>query len=183
MFVVKYQEMHRVAREPDGSMMLYIGAENWPFPVPLVRKNGVWRFNAETGQMEVLFRRIGDNELTAITGCHEFVAAEKQSEANPSTLKTADNFPASLVTKVADKSGGGQRALYHGYYFHVLAKRPDGRFTMIAYPAEYRSSGVMTFVVTDQNLVYEKDLGLHTSAIASAMTGFHKDASWRDADE
>jgi hypothetical protein len=183
MFVVKYQEMHRVAREPDGSMALYIGAENWPFPVPLVQKNGVWRFNAEAGQKEVLFRRIGDNELAAIASCHQFVADEKQNQANPSALKTADNFPASLITKAADKSGSGQRALYHGYYFHVLAKRADGRFTMIAYPAEYRSSGVMTFVVTDENLVYEKDLGPNTSAIASALTGFHKDASWHDADE
>lgn len=183
MFVQKYQEMHRVGREADGSMTLYIGAENWPFPVPLVQKNGVWRFNAEAGQMEVLFRRIGDNELSAIASCHKFVADEKQSQTNPSSVEMAGNFPASLVTKAAVTSGGGQRALYHGYYFHVLATRPNGGFTMIAYPAEYRSSGVMTFVVTDQNLVYEKDLGPRTSAIANAMTAFHKDASWHDADE
>lgn len=187
MFVQKYQEMHRVAREGDGSMMLYIGAENWPFPVPIVQKGGVWRFDSAAGQKEVLFRRIGDNELTAITSCHEFVADENQNRSNPAGsptgTKMAGNFPASLVSKAAAKSGGGHRALYHGYYFHVSAGRPNGGFILVAYPAEYRSSGVMTFVITEKNQVYEKDLGPNTSAIAGAMTNFHKDASWQDADE
>ena len=78
MFVQKYQQMHRLGREPDGSMTLYIGAENWPFPIPLVEKNGAWRFDSDAGQKEVLFRRIGENELTAIDICHQLVAAEKQ---------------------------------------------------------------------------------------------------------
>src|ERR1700720_1234122 len=66
MFVQKYQEMHRLHREPDGSVTLYIGAENWPFPIPLVEKDGAWHFDPDTGLKEVLFRRIGENELTAI---------------------------------------------------------------------------------------------------------------------
>ena len=76
-FVEKYQEMHRLGREADGSVTLYIGAENWPFPIPLVAKNGAWRFDPDAGAKEVTFRRIGDNELTAIATCHEFVAAER----------------------------------------------------------------------------------------------------------
>jgi hypothetical protein len=102
----------------------------------------------------------------------------------------------SLVAKAAGKSSGGDDpVLFHGYYFHLLATRPTdvtrrgtegkmtGAFAFIAYPAEYRSSGVMTFIVTEKNVVYEKDLGANTSAIAGAMTAFHKDATWRAADE
>src|ERR1700722_1548650 len=77
MFVQKYQEMHRLGRETDGSMTLYIGAENWPFPIPLVEKSGAWRFDSDAGQREILFRRIGENEFTAIATCHDFLAAEK----------------------------------------------------------------------------------------------------------
>jgi hypothetical protein len=154
MFIEKYKEMHRVGREPDGSMTLYIGAENWPFPIPLVEKNGAWRFDPETGQKEVLFRRIGENELTAIARCHQFATDEKQHQA------------------------GGERKLHHGYYFQVLGGGTKGGFVMIAYPAEYRSSGVMTFVITDKDLLYEKDLGANTPALASGMTAFHKDGSW-----
>ena len=66
LFVQKYQEMHRLGREADGSVTLYIGAENWPFPIPLVATNGVWRFDPDAGAKEVTFRRIGDNELRAL---------------------------------------------------------------------------------------------------------------------
>src|SRR5216684_6571279 len=78
LFVQKYQEMHRLGRDADGSVTLYIGAENWPFPIPLVEKNGSWHFDPETGLKEVLYRRIGENELTAIDVCHELIAAEAQ---------------------------------------------------------------------------------------------------------
>src|SRR6201997_91407 len=68
-FGQKYREMHRLVREPDGSTVLYIGAENWPFPIPLVSKNGAWYFDSETGKQEILFRRVGENEATAIEAC------------------------------------------------------------------------------------------------------------------
>ena len=73
LFVQKYQEMHRLCREIDGSVTLYIGAENWPFPLPLVNKNGAWRFDSDAGTKEIMFRRIGENELTAIAICHDFI--------------------------------------------------------------------------------------------------------------
>ena len=161
-FVQKYQEMHRQHRERDGSVTLYIGAENWPFPIPIVEKNGAWRFDADAGQQEVRFRRIGENELTVISVCRGF-ASEKRA-------------PADAANSVA----------LHGYYFRVLAPHQNkaaGGFVLVAYPAEYRSSGVMTFVVTQKGEVFEKDLGANTSALAGAMASFHKDATWRAASE
>jgi Protein of unknown function (DUF2950) len=195
LFVHKYQEMHRLGREPDGTVTLYIGAENWPFPVPLVEKNGAWYFDPDAGLKEVLFRRIGENELAAIAICHEFVAAEKRYPAQLDTANPANSFPTSLVAQAAGESARRDRVLFHGYYFHVLANRPTnavrpttagkatGGFALIAYPADYRSSGVMTFIVTSNDVVYEKDLGANTSALASAMTTFHKNATWHAADE
>jgi hypothetical protein len=181
-FVQKYQEMHRLCREADGSMTLTIGAENWPFPVPLVVNNGKWRFDSMAGAKEVTFRRIGNNEVTAIAICHEFVAAEKQYRANPTPPDLTVNSITSLIAKVAEGSAAGDRVLSDGYYFHSLATNSAGQFALVAYPAEYRSSGVMTFIVTSKDVVYEKDLGTNTVAAAGAMTAFHKDSSWRVAD-
>ena len=76
--VKKYQEMHRLVKEPDGTTTLYIGAENWPTPIPLVEKNNSWSFDTEAGKQEILFRRVGENELSTIRVCQELVAAEKE---------------------------------------------------------------------------------------------------------
>jgi hypothetical protein len=100
-----------------------------------------------------------------------------------------------LVARAATQSAGGDPVAFQGYYFHLIAApranraRPatehktTGGFALIAYPAEYRSSGVMTFIVTDNDVVYEKDLGANTSALASAITTFHQDATWQVADQ
>jgi len=181
-FVQKYQQMHRVGREPDGSMTLYIGAENWPFPFPLVEKNGAWRFDSDAGQKEVLFRRIGENELTAIDICHQLVAAEKQFRSNPNAPSQVDSALTSLVAAAARGSRSAQPVLIQGYYFRVAAKPPNADFAFIAYPAEYRSSGVKTFIVTDHDVVNEKDLGAKTAARASTMPAEHK-GGWDAADE
>jgi len=187
LFVQKYQQMHRLGRDADGSVTLYIGAENWPFPIPLVERNGSWHFDSDTGLKEILFRRIGENELMAITTCHDFVAAEKRYRANPNTAQDFEgSAPTSLVAKAASESTSGDPVLLHGYYFKVLATHPaNGKttsgFAFIAYPAEYRSSGVMTFIITAKDVVYEKDLGPDTPAVAKAMTAFHKDSTWRAA--
>jgi len=183
LFVQKYQEMHRLGREADGSVTLYIGAENWPFPIPLVATSGAWRFDPEAGAKEVMFRRIGDNEITAIATCHEFVAAVKQYRAGPTPADLTVNSITSLVAKATSGPSGGDRVLSNGYYFRLLSTNSEGKFALIGYPAEYRSSGVMTFVVTSNDVVYEKDLGTNTSAVASAITAFHKDATWRVADQ
>jgi Protein of unknown function (DUF2950) len=188
MFVHKYQEMHRLGRESDGSVTLYIGAENWPFPIPLIEKNGAWRFDADGGLKEVLFRRIGENEFMALDVCHRLGGSGKQSSAKPKGADQADSPLASLAPRASGGSAGSDPVLIQGYYFHGLTAQPktgktaDG-FAFIAYPAEYRSSGVLTFVVTRTGVVYEKDLGPNTSALANAMTVFHKDATWRLAGE
>jgi hypothetical protein len=187
LFCQKYQEMHRLRRETEGLVTLYIGAENWPFPIPMVEKDKTWRFDSDAGTKEVLYRRVGENELTAITICHQFVAGEKEYRAKSNAGNPADGSPALLVSIALHESTGGDPVLFHGYYFREL---PAGQtaggsrgFAMIAYPAEYRSSGVMTFIVTNKDVVYEKDLGPHTTSIATAMTGFHKDATWHAAVE
>jgi hypothetical protein len=175
LFAEKYQQMHRIGRNRDGSMTLYVGAENWPFPVPLVQKDGLWRFDADTGEKEVLYRRIGVNELAALGVCHQFVAAEKGNAAPEAG--TNGSPVRSLTTTPADS----QPVLFHGYYFRVLRGSRPGGYALIAYPAEYRSSGVMTFAVTNGNVVYEKDLGADSSSIANAMRTFKRDPSWHRA--
>ncbi len=175
-FVEKYREMHRLGRETDGSVTLYIGAENWPFPIPLLANNGSWRFDTETGKKEVLYRRIGDNEERAIATCHAFVAARKNAN-------TSETLPQSLVALTKEASITAP-VRFHGYYFRVVSQaNGSGRFTLIAYPAEYRSSGVMTFIVTPRDVVYQKDLGMDTAVTAGALTAFRKDASWVMADK
>jgi hypothetical protein len=195
LFVQKYQEMHRFGREADGSVTLYIGAENWPFPIPLVKKDGAWRFDSDAGQKEVTFRRIGENELTAIAICHDFIAAAKHNRATPTSANSEDGPATRLVANAANESGSSDPLLFHGYYFRRLpasatagthratGSKATGGFAMIAYPAEYRSSGVMTFVVTDNDVVYEKDFGTNTSALATAMAAFHKDPTWHATEE
>jgi Protein of unknown function (DUF2950) len=178
LFVQKYGEMHRVHHESDGSVTLYVGAENWPFPIPLVGKNGAWRFDSDAGVKEVLYRRVGENELTAIAICHDFVATAKHNGTGGNLPNPEDGPATRLVARAAGESGGGEPLLFHGYYFRELPVRGSRASALIAYPAEYRSSGVMTFVVTNNDVVYEKDLGAKTPALAKAMVGFHKDATW-----
>jgi hypothetical protein len=183
MFVQKYQEMHRLGRDADGSMTLYVGSENWPFPIPLVEKNGAWRFDPEIGSKEVLFRRIGENELTAIVMCHELVAAEKQVRAKQKAEIQADSPLASLVSAAVSGSASAEPVRVHGYYFRVLAKphvdgKTAGGLGFVAYPAEYRSSGVMTFIVTENDVVKEKDLGTNTSTLVGTLAGTPRDKSW-----
>jgi hypothetical protein len=193
-FVQKYQEMHRMVREDATKVVLYIGAENWPFPIPLVEKDGAWRFDSDAGLKEVLYRRIGENELTTIATCHDF-AAQTHNRANPDAAVPADSFAAGLAAKATSQSVADNPTLFGGYYFRVVATHSNngthpeqkgkatGGFALIAYPAQYRSSGVMTFVVTANGVVYEKDMGANTSALAGAMKAYHKDATWRTADE
>jgi hypothetical protein len=188
MFVQKYREMHRLGRDADGSETLYLGSENWPFPIPLVEKNGAWHFDADAGRREVMFRRIGENELRAMVICHELVAAEKQFRANPKTASQADSLLAPLVSAAANVSASAEPVRIHGYYFRAVANhqaggKAAGGFGFVAYPVEYRSSGVMTFIVTENDVVREKDLGANTSVLASALTQRPKDKGWVPCDD
>jgi Protein of unknown function (DUF2950) len=173
-FVQKYQEMHRLVQEPKGVTALYIGAENWPFPILLVSRAGVWRFDSDGGANEIRFRRIGENEVTAIGICHALVAPE----THPGTDGEADSLVKIVLPHVQDAN---RPVPFHGYYFRILSKSGGG-FAAIAYPALYRSSGVMTFIVNQDDVVYEKDLGPNTGRVARAMTTYHADPTWAPAE-
>jgi Protein of unknown function (DUF2950) len=186
-FIHKYQEMHRLDREPDGHMILYIGAENWPFPIPLVSNDGVWRFDPDAGQREVLLRQIGENEINAIEACHDLVVAADRPAA------TRENTEPATGTLLADVESNKGPVLFQAYNFRILmesktvpekaqshirnGETPNG-FALIAYPAVYRSSGVMSFIVGQDGVVYQKDLGPDTAKRAAAMTGYHLDSTW-----
>ncbi len=156
-FVQKYREMHRWAHRHGGPATLYIGAENWPFPVPLVFDGGVWRFDASAGSDEILFRRIGENETAAIEMCKSLLPKD------PASATHSEMHP--------------QPILFQGYYFHTLAAT-DGTLAAIAYPAVYRTSGVMSFIITEAGGVSEKDLGPGTAKLAAAMSRYQFDATW-----
>ena len=222
-FVQKYQEMHRLVKEPDGTTTLYIGAENWPTPIPLVNKGAAWYFDTDAGKQEILFRRIGRNEMSTIHVFQELVAAEKEYSAQHSEYaqkissdegqhnglywKSADSEPQSpigpLVATACVEGNANNRdsapTPYRGYHYRILTSqgkngpggarsyiangKMTGGFAFVAYPAEYRSSGVMTFIVTDDGVVYQKDLGKKTEALAKAMKEYNPDSKWQKAVE
>jgi len=220
-FVEKYREMHRLVQEPDGTTVLYIGARNWPTPIPLIDKDGSWFFDTEAGKQEILYRRIGRNELSAIRVCQELVAAQNEfrsghgdqyaskifsdpGQHNGLYWKPADGEPqspigplvAAAVAQGYTRTQDGAPTPYRGYYFRIVTRQgkkgPSGSrsymvngkltggFAFLAYPAEYRSSGVKTFMVGPDGVVYEKDLGQKTNAV-SLMKEFNPDSSWQEA--
>jgi hypothetical protein len=190
-FARKYEEMHRLVREPDGTTVLYVGAENWPFPVPLVSRAEAWYFDGAAGKEEVMFRRIGENEATAIEACHALVLSRQGHSA---TIGADDPVIEYAQTFVASHENGRESPSskevpagpFHGYYFRMLSGQPkngaNAGFTFIAYPAEYRSSGVMTFVVTQDSVVHEKDLGPDTAKLATKATAGTPSSSWHPAE-
>ncbi|HUK20353.1 MAG TPA: DUF2950 family protein [Gemmatimonadales bacterium] len=151
-FVRNYKEMHRTAENADGTTTLYVGAENWPLPIPLAQRNGAWYFDADAGKKEILFRRIGENELAAIAICRQ------------------------VAVGVAADTGERQ-----GYHYR-LVQQGESRVA-IAYPAEYGISGVMTFYAGADSVVYQKDLGVETTATAQALGAHQPDKSWQRINE
>jgi len=221
-FMVKYEEMHRFVREPNGTVTLVVGAENWPLPIPLVKKNGAWYFDTLAGKDEILFRRIGKNEMAAIEACGDLVDAQKQYfNKAPGGLakqyaqklvsddgkhnglywaKTDDQFDSPIDPLIAYARQNlpadqvGTHDPFNGYLFRILTSQgphaPGGArnyvvngkmtagFAFVAYPVEYRSSGVKTFIVSKSGVVYEKDLGPNTTRLAQSMTTYDPDSTW-----
>lgn len=179
-FSQKYQEMHRLVREADGNTVLYLGAENWPFPIPLVSKNGEWYFDSAGGKQEILFRRIGENETTAIGVCEEFAMAKNARTAKAASDDPITQFAENLVSAGAANADDKESNPFHGYYFRIVPKNSATDVTgpgknraglrLVAYPEEYQSSGVMTFVVSLHGIVYERDLGPGTAKLAKTIT-------------
>jgi len=222
-FVVKYQEMHRFVTEGSGTVTLIVGAENWPFPIPLVANHGSWYFDTAAGKDEILFRRIGKNELAAMDACRELVEAQKQYfERPPANLPqqfaqrlvsdegqhnglywhgASDEFDSPINPLIAYARQNrptdqvGEHVPFNGYMFRIVTSQGphapggaknyivDGKmsagFAFVAYPVEYRSSGVVTFIVDASGTIYEKDLGPNTTKLAQAMTTYDPDPTWQ----
>jgi hypothetical protein len=200
-------------------MNLTVGPNQWPLPFPIVKGEGGWHFDADAGAQEIVYRRIGRNELNAIKVCTALAAAQKQYAAighdgsGPgayaqrlvSTPGKEDGLfwepkageatsPAGDLVAQASAEGykTGKRTPFHGYYFKILTSQAgksyvkDGRmtggFAILAWPAEYKASGVMTFVVNSQGVVRQKDLGTDTANIAKGITSYDPDATWKVAE-
>jgi len=225
-FVIKYQEMHRFVTEENGTVTLVIGAENWPFPIPLANKSGSWYFDTVAGKDEIVFRRIGKNESAAMEACRELVDAQKRYFARPPDGQpsefaqklvsdkgqhnglywryTSDEFSSPINPLIAYARQNrppdqvGVHVPYNGYLFRILKSQgnhaPGGAknyvaggrmtegFAFVAYPVDYRSSGVMTFIVGQSGTIYEKDLGPNTAKLAQSMTAYDPDSSWHKAE-
>jgi Protein of unknown function (DUF2950) len=222
-FVAAYDAKHEIAMEGDNKATMVIGQEDFPLPIPLVRKDGMWRFDTAAGRDEILFRRIGKNELEAIQSCLAYVDAQNEYAEKDRIGAGVNTYAQRIISQPGKRDGlfwptspgeeasplgelvaqatrqgyraGGGRTPFHGYYFKILTKQgasaPGGEmdyvvrgkmiggFALVAYPAEYRNSGVMTFLVNHAGTVYQKDLGPDTARLAERMTSFNPDLSWQ----
>jgi len=228
-FLRLYGEENRL-EQTDDEVVLSIGNEDWPFPIPLVKKDGLWRFDTEEGREEILARRIGRNELSAIQVCLAYVDAQREYALKDrdadGLLQYAQKFrsdkgmknglywdvkeaekqsPLGPLFATAQEKGysvessGDQPIPYYGYYYRILMgqgkdalggaydymvnRKMIGGFAMVAYPATYASSGIMTFVVNHGGVVYQKDLGRNTEKAAQAIKLFNPDSTWKKVEE
>jgi hypothetical protein len=223
-FVKAYEEAHTLVQSEETRVVLQIGQDEWPFPIPLIKDSAGWRFDTQAGKAELRNRRIGRNELDVIQVCLAYVDAQREyytrNPMNTALLQYAPKFistkgkrdglyweapanepPSPLGPLVARarregyKRAAGKPVPYHGYYYKMLTGQgpdaPDGAydyvvrgkmiggFALVAYPAQYGSSGIMTFIVNHDGVVYEKDLGPNTAATAQSMTKFNPDKTWK----
>jgi hypothetical protein len=230
-FVARYGVMHRWRNMPDGDQILLVGADNFPFPIPLKKNvDGKWFFDTAAGKEEVLDRRIGRNELAIIDVCNAVADAEAEYYAAPHDGEKPKQFAVKFISDPGKQNGlywktaegqapsplgplaafataegyganpkpEGHNA-FHGYYFRMLKGQSDkapggtkdylvdgkmtGGFAFVAYPAEYGNSGVMTFMMNQDGVLLQKDLGKITKETATAMTVFDPDSNWTIVEE
>jgi DUF2950 family protein len=224
-FLSTYEAKHAIRAEGNKKATLILGTDDFPFPIPLVNNRDGWEFDSAAGRLEILYRRIGRNELDAIQTSLAFVDAENEYADKDRTGDGAGVYAQRIVSTPGKKDGlfwrddrdqsplgelaaeaaaegykagaeGG--APYHGYYFRILkGQGPNapggamnyvvkgkmiGGFGLIAYPAEYGNSGVMTFMVNHAGTVYQKDLGERTAVIAKRTYLFDPDQTWKKVD-
>ena len=223
-FTSMYDTGHSIKAEGNKKATLMLGADDFPFPILLVNTRTGWKFDTDEGRTEVLYRRIGRNELDAIQTSLAYADAQNEyadkdrgegagvyaqrivstpgkkdglfwrDDADPSPLGAL----AAQASAEGYKTGEGGPTPYHGYYFRILkGQGPDapggalnyvikgkmiGGFALIAYPAEYGNSGVMTFLVNHAGTVYQKDLGPRTESLAKRLTLFDPDQTWKKVD-
>jgi hypothetical protein len=225
-FLAAYDEKNRLAAEGETTILI-VGKQDWPFPVPIVKKGQAWVFDPEKGKQEVLNRRIGENELNTIQTCLAIVDAQREyaikDHNRDGLLEYAQKFrsdkgkknglyweakageeqsPLGQLAARAQSAGYGQNkgsdkpVPYRGYYYRILTAQGKnapggaysyivkgkmiGGFALVAYPAEYGNSGIMSFVVNHDGKVFQKDLGKNTAAVASAMKQYNPDPTWSE---
>jgi hypothetical protein len=225
-FLAAYEARHQVTKEGDDKAVMIIGTDDFPFPIPLTRKGAAWQFDTAAGRLEILYRRIGRNELSAIQASLAYVDAQNEYAEKDRTGAGAATYAQRIVSRPGKKDGlywpaaegddasplgelvahattegyaiGGDRTPFHGYYFRILTSQGPmaaggavdyivrgkmiGGFALVAYPAEYGNSGVMTFIVNYDGTVFQKDLGERTAKLAERMTSFNPDQTWKKVD-
>jgi hypothetical protein len=207
-------------KKPDRATLL-VGEQDWPLPIPLTRKGKKWYFDAKAGRQEILYRRIGENELDAIQICRGYVEAQEEYASTIHDNSGINQYAQRIISTPGRQDGlawrnsdgtpggpvgeGAVKAIeegyekrnepYHGYYFRVLKGQGPaaplgqldytiegvmiGGFALAAWPAEYRVTGVQTFIVSYNGIVYQKDMGPDTAKIASALERYNPDKTWR----
>jgi Protein of unknown function (DUF2950) len=229
-FAYFYELKHELEKVAENKVFLHIGYDDWPFPIPVVKTDTGWRFDMGEGREEILARRIGRNELSAIQVCLAYVDAQReyamedrdgdgllayaqQFRSDPgkknglywSETEFKEQSPLGPLMVAAEAAGhdlktvGGEPTPFYGYYYRILKAQGKhaaggayeyvvkgkmiGGFALVAYPAEYGASGIMTFMVNHEGVVYQKDLGEDSGNIAKAMTAFDPDATWKKVEQ
>jgi len=223
-FTAAYEQSHKLDQR-DGKAWIVVGKDDWPLPIPLVQQGAQWYFDSKAGKEELLNRRIGRNEISAMQAVRAYVDAQQEyytrNPQNDKLLQYAQRFVSSpnkrdglyfptkdaekpsplgplfdaLATSAGMQKTGGKPGPYYGYHYRILKGQgrnaPGGAydyvvngkmiggFALVAYPATYGNSGVMTFIVNHDGVVYAKDLGPGTAAVAQKMTRFDPDESWK----
>jgi len=224
-FIRLYNEKNMLEKADADRVVLYVGEDDWPFPIPIEKEGGVWRFDTDEGREEILARRIGRNELSVVQTCLAYVDAQREYAikdwdrdgllayaqkfiSDPGkkdglyweATKGEERSPLGPLVAAAQEKGytprqpGDNPRPYHGYYYRILKAQGEharggpydyvvkgkmiGGFALVAYPAQYGSSGIMAFIVNHDGVVYQKDLGENTGKIASAIKLFNPDSSW-----
>jgi hypothetical protein len=221
-FTAAYDAKHSIKLEGDKKGVIILGADDFPFPIPLTREKRGWEFDTAAGRLEILYRRIGRNELDAMQTCLAYVDAQNEYAEKNRTGEGVGIYARRIVSTSGKKDGlywpssdGDQSPLgelaaqasaegynvgsgpvpYHGYYYRILTQQgPNavggtlnyvvkgkmiGGFALVAYPAEYGNSGVMTFLVNHTGPVYQKDLGNNTLRLVTQMIWFNPDQTWK----
>jgi len=225
-FLKNYEEKNSLEKKGDDRVILQVGKDDWPLPIPIRKTGSAWSFDVKAGKEEILNRRIGRNELDVIDLLHAYVDAQREYAAKDrdgdGVYPYAQKFRSMPGKKdglywearegeeqspfgplaaeaaregYAKKSGSGNPVPFHGYFFRILSAQgknaPGGRysylvkgkmllgFAMVAYPANYGVSGIMTFLVNQEGVVYQKDLGRNTARKAVAMKEYDPGPTWK----
>jgi hypothetical protein len=199
-FVVAAAEGWQLTEDGPDARVLVVGHESWPFPVPIVKDGNQWRFDAAAGVEEVLARRVGRNELAAIRACRTYASAQRLYASREHDGKPAGRYATALRSDPGRHNGlywpvargekrsplgdliadaaDDRKSPFHGYHFKILPPRHPSGFALVAWPATYDSTGVMTFLVNQDGIVRQKDLGADTSGVVGAMVIYNHDDTW-----